>query len=525
MTVDGVGNGRGERPLGKYMASEKSELRNESTSENSARTPSTLKSWQSPFSSPRCLVARVLCHPELSRLGEFAILFDGDRSGRAEISRLTPPFRRSDGGLAGALETPFLSRLPLTIDRSPSGDLTLECDPRLSAATVDGPATGNLRFSAAQVREGITLALGSGVVLYIAETELTHGEPGLEAIVGESLPGRTMRRQLTALVNADKPVLLVGEDGVGKTAIAKVLHEESGEGGRPLITVPMVTVDGRVLVGDALDREGELGGAFMAAQGGTLLLDGLQHTPTRRRGAVARAIAQGLRAQRGAREASRVRVIATCTAPKDRTLVDRLLPDYHEVPVPALRSRREDIPLLFVDYARRHLEWLRSSAQRATRDEGALRLPAELVLSLMARDWPGNVMQVRRVAEQLAFDFHTSGRIALDASVADSETESPRRPPSDRPPALTLTNDEVMAALEQNDFAVARTAKYLGVSKAWLHLRLANSPLPRGADLLEDDIRSAIAAEDGDVRAAARRLRVSKHALSLRMSQLGISLN
>jgi DNA-binding NtrC family response regulator len=242
-----------------------------------------------------------------------------------------------------------------------------------------------------------------------------------QSIVGESPPWRALMEQVRRAGRRDVTVLVRGETGTGKELIAAALHAESARHAAPLVrfncaALPAELAESELFghargafTGATADRRGY----FAQADGGTLVLDEVGELPPAVQAALLRAL-QGGEIQRvgGRVEKVDVRVIA-CT---NRDLAaevtaGRFRQDLYyrlaviELVVPALRDRREDIPLLVEALRRR---W----AARLGIEEVTF-APA-LTAALAARDWPGNVRELENaIARVLTLCEGTVGPEAL----------------------------------------------------------------------------------------------------------------
>src|SRR5690606_4367092 len=91
--------------------------------------------------------------------------------------------------------------------------------------------------------------------------------------------------------------------------------------------------------------------------------------------------------------------------------------------------------------------------------------------------------------------------------------------------ARSLSDAEVVKAMEQCGFRVARAAELLGVSRSWLHTRIEFCEgLRHAKELGVEEIIEASRASGGVIAEMAARLKVSEHGLKLRMSTLGLPL-
>jgi DNA-binding NtrC family response regulator len=265
------------------------------------------------------------------------------------------------------------------------------------------------RISKAVLVPGTQILLGKSPLSIDLDAEhLTSGPTvhggSFRGMIGES---GAMRRLYTTISRIDGslfPILLSGETGVGKELVARALHEGSRVSLGPFVTV-------NCAVAPPTDAD------YIAADGGTLFLDEVGDLSPEVQIAMLRVLERGEVAADGYPRKVTVRVIAA--AHRDlaalvasgkfrRDLYFRLA--VVAIPVPALRERKEDIPSL---------------ARCFARQEGAADLDADVIEDLSAREYPGNVRELRNaVASYVALG--TLSAPTADQPLNESEQLAPR---------------------------------------------------------------------------------------------------
>lgn len=211
-------------------------------------------------------------------------------------------------------------------------------------------------------------------------------------IIGTSAPIKKLIQQIKKLSTVRTPVLLQGEIGTGKTTAAEVLHANSAQEDAPFIRIDC-TLSTEASFREGLLGQGGTGGTWVQqAKGGTLFLQHLQSLalPMQRElVSVLRNTAQGFR--------------LICTADVDLEKLtdegkfhDELFYRVASLPVmlPAVRNRREDIPLLVKYYL--------NQATNPLFDANLIELSDEAMAILSAYSWPGNLPELAQVVSQIA---------------------------------------------------------------------------------------------------------------------------
>ena len=208
----------------------------------------------------------------------------------------------------------------------------------------------------------------------------------------------------------DLSVLITGESGVGKEHFPKIIHQYSARKHGPYFAVncgaiPEGTIDSELFgheKGAFTDAKSERKGYFEIADGGTLFLDEVGELPLSTQARLLRVLETGEFIRMGSSQVQKtnVRVVAATNLNIPQAIeAGRFREDLYyrlntvEIKVPALRERREDIPLLFrkfvVDFADKYRM-------------PTIRLTDEAIEMLKSYYWQGNVRQLKNVAEQIS---------------------------------------------------------------------------------------------------------------------------
>ena len=229
-------------------------------------------------------------------------------------------------------------------------------------------------------------------------------------LLGDTPAMRELFRAIGRLAQAPLTVLVTGETGTGKALVARALHRESPRARAPFIAINTAAIPAELLESELFGHEaGAFTGAhrrttgrFEQAHGGTLFLDEIGDMPAPLQVRLLRVLAEGEFFRVGGRDPVRVDVRVIAATHQDleakvrdgsfrADLLHRL--DVVRLPLPALRERRDDVPLL----AQRFL------AQAARRlGAPAKRFHPEALQRLQQHDWPGNVRELQNLCWRLA---------------------------------------------------------------------------------------------------------------------------
>lgn len=211
------------------------------------------------------------------------------------------------------------------------------------------------------------------------------------------------------VAKTDLSVLITGESGVGKEHFPQIIHAYSTRKHGPYFAVncgaiPEGTIDSELFgheKGAYTDAKSERKGYFEIANGGTLFLDEVGELPLSTQVKLLRVLESGEFIKMGSSQVQKtnVRVVAATNLDIPRAIqTGRFREDLYyrlnsvEIRVPALRERKEDIPLLFrkfaVDFAERY-------------KMPPVRLNEEATRLLQSYYWNGNIRQLKNIAEQI----------------------------------------------------------------------------------------------------------------------------
>lgn len=503
----------------------------------------------------------LLQHPDPARVGQTASLFGAQSGGEAAVSRLEPNFLPSTGGVGSPLSSPSLSRSPLRIraeqaSTNPRTRVLLDPTGTSSRVKLNGRLlTGPTVLEPEMVEEGVALDIAGVVVLLLHE--LPTGEPPSDdlGIFGESSAIRRVRADIRRVADLELCVLIRGESGSGKELVARAVHDQSQRQARPFVAVNMAaippSVGGSMLFGHtrgAFTGASEASpGFFGNAQSGTLFLDEIGETPSELQASLLRAIREREIQPVGAPKPKTVDVrLVSATDANLESLVDQggfSMPllrriEGFTIQIPALRERKDDIARLFFRFLAEELAALGEENKLAEPPPTQKPwLPTSLLVALLDYPFPGNVAELKTIAQRVAISNRDRDRFVLDPTLEQrlhppAAPVEPLRPsvepflpsgPTPRADTADLSDEDIVSAMRACHFKVKSAAHLLGVSRSWLNDRIESCDgLRKAKTLQEPEIREALSLHSGKIAEMARTLEVSEHGLKLRIRALDI---
>jgi transcriptional regulator with PAS, ATPase and Fis domain len=283
------------------------------------------------------------------------------------------------------------------------------------------------------------------------------------------------------VATTDANVLVTGESGVGKDALAAFIHSRSPRTGQPLVTIDCATLPADLLEAELFGYErGAFTGASEAKPGrleaahrGTLVLNEIAHLSLDAQAKLLRVIENREFERLGGRRTIEVdaRLIALTNADLKNAVERRAFRDdlfYRlnvvQIRVPPLRERHKDLEALSITFAEGYADKHGRAAKKIS--AGAKRF-------LLAYDFPGNVRELANIIER-AVIVSAGAQIEAEDLPESMRIAAGRLERRDRRPTLLEVEDdyirEILAAVKGNK---AEAARILGISRKNLYERLA----------------------------------------------------
>lgn len=313
---------------------------------------------------------------------------------------------------------------------------------------------------------------------------------GFEHLIGVSPLMRALYDEVAAVADTSATVLLTGPTGTGKELLAHAIHRRSRRSNGPFVRVNCAAIPETLLESELFGHEKgaftgairEHHGKFEQADGGTLLLDEIGEIDLFMQVKLLRVLENGEFQRVGGRETRKadVRVVAATNRDLRREVeAGRFREDLFyrlnvvALRVPALRDRREDIPLLVEHFAKKYAEKNGRVTPRIARGS---------VERLQTYPWPGNVRQLEHVVERAVIlqrdgdlDLRTPEDAVPHAAAATEPNDASPLPPAGVSLQDAVENYErkvIVAALKEASGVQAQAARRLGISRSNLNYRI-----------------------------------------------------
>jgi two-component system, NtrC family, nitrogen regulation response regulator NtrX len=332
-------------------------------------------------------------------------------------------------------------------------------------------------------------------VLVVVKNALAHRSLSLEnvrlkgdsgsrwRIIGESVPMKALRQQLSLMAGTNGRVLIFGESGTGKELVAHAIHAMSPRLPEAFVEVNCAAIPEELIESELFGHskgsftsahENKVG-KFQKADGGTLFLDEVGDMSLRTQAKVLRALEEQRFEPVGAAESVQVdvRVVAATNKNLEEEIErgnfrEDLFYRLNVIPffVPPLRDRREDIPLL----AEHFLAEFTKAYGRKPKE-----MTPEAYRVLREYHWPGNVRELKNLIERIVI---LNPQVRVDARhIPLNATRRQQERPLDRFGSLqevreAAEREYILKKLEETNGNVTRTAELLGLERSNLYRKM-----------------------------------------------------
>ncbi|MFA7632783.1 MAG: sigma-54 dependent transcriptional regulator [Thiohalomonadaceae bacterium] len=228
-------------------------------------------------------------------------------------------------------------------------------------------------------------------------------------LIGDSVAMNKLRKLIDAASAYDCSVMITGESGTGKELVARQIHQQSTRKDCPFVAINCAAIPENLIESELFGyKKGAFTGAerhkiglFEAANGGTLFLDEINNASLALQAKLLRVLQEGSFYSMGDTQLTHVdvRVVAATNKPVAQLIEDGVFREYlyyrlmiMELHAPALRERRDDIPLLTYYFLNKYALRLNKPVKS---------MDTEVLGALLRYDWPGNIRELENVVQRM----------------------------------------------------------------------------------------------------------------------------
>lgn len=320
---------------------------------------------------------------------------------------------------------------------------------------------------------------------------LRHSQ-GMGAMIGRSPEMEKLYRILCKVAESSHPVLVLGESGTGKELVARTIHSYGPNAQKPFLAVDCASLAPTLIESELF---GYVKGAFtganrakdgllVSAESGTVFLDEVGELPLEMQAKLLRALQEREVRPVGATHTVPIRARIVAATNRDlaamvekgafrKDLFYRL--NVVKLRLPALRDRREDIPLLMAHFL-----------ERISRERGRkFTLGDEALRTMLRYDWPGNVRELENAVQgastmcsgpvlelgDLPTQLQRQGLEAKNSAGANGEIKGNGKAPEVKTLA-EMEREAILGAIQMLKGDKLQAAKMLGIGKTTLYRKL-----------------------------------------------------
>jgi DNA-binding NtrC family response regulator len=310
-----------------------------------------------------------------------------------------------------------------------------------------------------------------------AENSALRGSVPVEGFVGTSAAMQEVQQMVEQVAPSDANLLITGENGTGKSVVARMVHQLSTRAGQPLITVNMGGLPEGVfesemfghVKGAFTDAKVDRAGRFELADHGTLFLDEIANLTATQQTKLLRVLETGEFERVGSSKTRHadVRLLSATNADLRKEIdAGKFREDLFfrlntiQIHLPPLRDRIADIPILAEQFL---AEFVKRYRKQITG------IHPDAIAALQAYGWPGNVRELRHVLERAALLARSDKVQAPDLGLRGAHSKSSSLDEMDLDSAEALL---IRRALARNQGNALLAAKALGLSRSAFYRRL-----------------------------------------------------
>ena len=303
-------------------------------------------------------------------------------------------------------------------------------------------------------------------------------------LVGKSQAMADVYRRIQDIASVEATVLIEGETGTGKELVARAIHQASPRKDHPFVAVNCAGLTDSLLGSQLFGhKRGAFTGAthdhqgfFEAANSGTLFLDEIGDMPLNIQTTLLRVLQEKEIIRLGESHPRKVDVrVVTATHQNLQELVNagsfRSDLMYRvrvaRIHLPALRDRREDIPLLSSVFF--------GQSRATTKKEDVQEISDKAMQTLIKYSWPGNVRELKSALDYAFIHCHGS---VIEPSDLPPECSNPMEAPPRSIESPLDEKEQILDALKRAKGKRAEAARILGMSRSTLYRRLESLGLP-----------------------------------------------
>ncbi len=297
-------------------------------------------------------------------------------------------------------------------------------------------------------------------------------------MIGKSGPFKKVIDNIKHVAKTDASVLILGENGTGKELVARALHRDSSRSEGIFISVDLGSITETIfeselfghVKGAFTDAKEDRIGRFEAANGGTLFLDEIGNLTPPLQSKLLRVIEKREITRVGSNRSIPIDIRLICATNrnlknmvKDGTFREDLLYRINtvEIPVPPLRDRKEDIPLLAAFFLERYTKKYQKEN---------LRLPDEVLGKLQQFDWPGNIREFQHAVERAV--ILSDGKMLKPSDFQIYESDEPDQEEPGSYNLETLEQYAIEKCIRKYGGNITKAAEELGITRGALYRRI-----------------------------------------------------